>query len=61
VKLSVGDEVKVYDSCYQYDVVETIVKIEDGSYGELIYTVRGNWLGYDERIIRRSDIKEHFP
>ena len=56
--IKVGDKVRIYDSCFQHDVVERIVRIVNGSYGELIYTHTENPLGYDERIIRRENIKE---
>ena len=59
MELNIGDKVTVYDGCLQRNVLEPIVKIVNGSYGELIYTQRENPLGYDERIIRRGDIKEH--
>ena len=59
MKIDIGDKVKVYDSCLQHNVIEPVVRIENGSYGELIYTHRENWGGYDERVIRRGDIKEH--
>ena len=59
MELNIGDKVKIYDSCFQYDVIEPIVRIVNSSYGELIYTQTKNPLGYDERIIRRENIKEH--
>ena len=57
MEISKGTFVEVYDSCLQKNVIEPIVRIENSSYGELIYTERKNWLGYDERLIERKDIK----
>lgn len=57
MKINIGDKVTVYDGCLQCDVMEPVVRIEKGSYGELIYTHRKNWLGYDERCITRDRIK----
>jgi len=59
VELKIGDKVRIYDSCFQHDVIEPIVRIVNSQgYGELIYTKAENPLGYDERVIRRENIKE---
>lgn len=57
-EIVIGSMIKVYDACFQCNVVEPVVRIENGSYGELIYTHRKNPLGYDERLVHRKDIKE---
>jgi hypothetical protein len=59
MELKEGVYVRIYDACFQRDFIEPIVKIVNNvSYGELIYTKRKHSMGYDERLIRRGNIKE---
>jgi len=61
LKIKPGQQIRVYDGCWQCDVVEPVVRVvkSDPYYNTVyIYSVRDNWLGYDERLSTPGDIKQ---
>ena len=59
LQIKPGQKIRVYDGCLQCDVIEKVVRIEESkAYNTVyIYSERGNWIGYDERLSTPRDIK----
>ena len=59
-----GDMIKVYDDCFQRNVVEEVVRVENSHriYNTFyIFSKRDNWQGeYDERLSTPDKIKKVF-
>ena len=62
LKIKPNQKIKVYDGCLQCDVIEPVVRVEKAdSYNTVyIYSVRENWIGYDERLSTPDRIKQLF-